>query len=225
MFLLVDKPKGLTSHDVVDRIRKITGEKRVGHGGTLDPNATGLLVVGVGRQATKKLGKIAKTTKKTYIAEVFLGEEKNTDDVEGIKIEKSKNKDQNFISRSKVLQVVKSFIGEQEQIPPVFSAIKIKGKKAYELAREGRKPKLAPRKITIYSIKLLNYQYPILKIRAEVSSGTYIRSLARDIGKKLGCGAYLRNLRRTKVGKFDIKEVVSLNELTGSNWKEHAILL
>lgn len=221
MFLLIDKPKGITSHDVVDKVRKVTGEKKVGHAGTLDPNATGLLIVGVGREATRKLGEIAKSTKKAYEAEIFLGEERDTDDAEGVTISKAKG----LLppGKNEVRKILLSFIGKQMQTPPAYSALKIKGRKAYELARRGEEIKLKLRKITVYSIKLIGYQYPILKIKTTVSSGTYIRALARDIGKKISCGAYLKDLRRTKIGKFDIKKAVVLEKLTEENLKKGII--
>lgn len=222
MLLLIDKPKGFTSHDVVNIVRRITGERRVGHGGTLDPNATGLLIIGVGRESTRKLGKISKNTRKSYVAEIILGEERDTDDAEGIKliVNSSKLKNKSKISKTKILNVLKSFLGEQNQTPPVYSAIKIKGKKAYELARKGKILNLKPRKVTIHSIKLLDYQYPTLKIECEVSSGTYIRAIARDMGRILGTGGYLKNLRRTKIGKYEIKNAVSISILTEENWKK-----
>ena len=210
MFLLIDKPKGITSHDVVDEVRKITAEKRVGHAGTLDPNATGLLIIGVGRDSTKHLGKIAKDTKKTYEAEIYLGEERDTDDSEGRVISKSKSK---RAGKSKVIEILRAFVGNQKQVPPAYSAIKIKGKKAYELARKGKKVDIKPREIVVYSIKVVDYKYPLLKIKTTVSSGTYIRALARDVGKRLGMGAYLKNLKRTKIGEFDLKEAVKLKDL------------
>ena len=218
MFLLIDKPKGITSHDVVDKIREITGERRVGHAGTLDPNATGLLIVGVGKEATKRLGKLAKDTKKTYEAEIYLGEERDTDDREGVVVKKAKG----VLPPAdiEIRLILATFFGSQEQIPPTFSAIKIKGKKAYELAREKKKVDLKPRRITVHSIKLVSYKYPVLKIKTTVSSGTYIRALARDIGKGLGMGAYLKNLRRTKIGEFDLKEAVNLKDLKKSDWKK-----
>lgn len=254
MFLFIDKPKGLTSHDVVDKVRKMVSPRspsslrssrlrriKVGHAGTLDPNATGLLIVGVGRESTKKLSEIAKD-KKTYRAEIYLGEERDTDDAKGETVEvpqqvrsshgaKSVRDDKvglnslPTLSKSQVEEVLRSFVGEQEQIPPAYSAIKIKGKKAYEIARKGGIPELSPRKITIHSIKLLEYEFPILKIETEVSSGTYIRALARDIGRKLGAGAYLKNLRRTKIGGYSLKESVSLEYLNKDNWKKFAINL
>lgn len=217
MILLIDKPKGITSHDVVHRVRKITGEKKVGHGGTLDPNATGLLIVGVGRESTKKLSEIAQNTKKTYEAEIVFGERRDTDDVEG------KVLSTNSVvkpTQEEVLQVVQSFLGEQEQMPPSYSAIKLNGKKAYQLARKGEIPELKPRKITIYEIKVDSYEYPVLKVTVTVSSGTYIRAIARDIGEKLGCGAFLQELRRTQIGEFSIKNATSLLELTNLPNKE-----
>jgi tRNA pseudouridine55 synthase len=217
MFLLIDKPKGMTSHDVIDSVRKITGERKVGHAGTLDPNATGLLIVAIGREATKKLGRIAKDTKKTYVAEIFLGEERETDDAEG-KILKQVQNDKGFTKKI-IKEILKSFEGKQEQIPPLYSAIKIKGRKAYELARKGKKVRLEPRKIMIHSIKLIDYKYPRLKIEVNVSAGTYIRALARDIGRKLGCGAYLKNLKRIRIGRFDIKNAVKLSKLENF-WQE-----
>lgn len=213
MFLLIDKPQGLTSHDVVDAVRTITGEHRVGHGGTLDPNASGLLVVGVGRESTRQLSEIAQHTKKTYEAKIFLGETRDTDDVEGKVLTQNT---QVIPSKEAVQEVLHEFTGEQMQMPPSYSAIKMKGKKAYELARAGKEVTLEPRKVTVYSIELVEYTYPFLKIIVEVSSGTYIRALARDIGKKLGTGAYLKELRRTKIGEFTIEQAKTLDELESS---------
>ncbi len=210
MLLLIDKPKGITSHDVVDQLRKITGERRVGHAGTLDPNATGLLIVGVGRESTKKLGEITKNTTKTYEAEITLGATSDTDDAEGKILS---NKVTKRLSDEDIKKILRQFEGEQMQIPPIYSAIKLKGKKAYELARKGKEVILEPRKITIHSIKLDEYNFPMLKITCEVSSGTYIRALARDIGKSLGTGAYLSELRRTKIGEFDIQNAQKLDKI------------
>lgn len=221
MFLLINKPKGITSHDVIYFVRKVTAEKKVGHAGTLDPNATGLLIVGVGRSSTKKLGWIAKDTKKTYEAEIFLGEERGTDDFEG-QIVSEKN---DFPAPDTTLlkKTLMSFKGKQKQMPPAYSALKIKGKKAYELARKGEKVTLKERDVIIHSIELLQYKYPVLKIKTTVSSGTYIRALARDIGKQLGCGAYLRNLKRTKIGDYNLTDAKDMNELTADNWNNFAI--
>ena len=209
MILLIDKPKGMTSADVVAIVKRTLHEK-VGHGGTLDPNATGLLIVGTGVD-TKKLGEITKNTNKTYEAEIFLGENRTTDDIEGEKIVRCY--DTKIPDLEEIKEVLPSFEGEQMQTPPQYSAIKTKGKKAYDLARRGNKVILTPRKVNIYSIKLVEFKYPVLKVTCEVSSGTYIRALARDIGEKLGTGAYLANLRRTKVGEYQVEKAISLQEV------------
>ncbi|MFC1710173.1 tRNA pseudouridine(55) synthase TruB [Patescibacteria group bacterium] len=222
MFLLIDKPKGITSHDVIDSIRKITGERKVGHAGTLDPNATGLLIVGVGRESTKRLGGLTNKTIKEYLAQVVLGEERDTEDMEGITITKYEGVKP---TEKEVKKTLLSFVGEYDQIPPLHSAIKIKGKKAYQLARKGEEPNLKSRRVEIVKIEYVDYKYPLLEFTCLVSSGTYIRSLARDVGKKLSTGAYLGNLRRTKVGKYSVDDAIPLLDLTKSNWKEEAITL
>lgn len=220
MFLLVDKGKGMTSHDVVDRIRKITGEKKVGHAGTLDPNATGLLIVGVKKDATKRLSEISGKNK-TYVAELFLGEERDTDDVEGKTVSK-KERNKTLLIKE-IRKALGSFRGEIEQVPPVYSAIKIQGRKAYELARKNKKVVLKARKIRVESIKILKYEFPVLELRLEVSKGTYIRSIARDLGRKLGIGAYLKNLRREKINGFDLKDAVKLEDLNQENYKKYLV--
>lgn len=220
MFLLVDKPKGITSHDVIDYLRKITGERRIGHAGTLDPNATGLLIVGISRESTKHLGSITKDTAKTYIADILLGATSDTDDSEGVI---SNSNSDLKPEKSDIEKVIKNFLGEQDQIPPIYSAIKMQGKKAYEVARKGQNIELAARKVVIHSIKLLNFNYPNLQMECEVSAGTYIRSLARDIGEKLGTGGYLKELRRTKIGEYKIESAVELDKLTRDNYKDYLI--
>lgn len=207
--LLINKPRGITSHDVVDEVRRITGVKKVGHGGTLDPLAEGLLVVGVGREDTKKLGEITKNYPKTYQATIRLGATSTTDDKEG-RITRLAAEPP---SEEKIQETVNSFRGKIMQTPPAFSAIKLKGKKAYEVARKGEVPELKEREIAIYRIKILGYSRPFLKVETEVSGGTYIRALARDIGKKLDVGAYLENLKRIKIGRFSLENAVSLEAL------------
>lgn len=210
MILNVYKPPGPTSHDIVDEIRKITGEKKVGHAGTLDPFADGVLIVLVRKEATRRQKEFMGMDK-TYIATLRLGATSTTDDVNGeIKNIKLKIKNNNL--KLKIIKILKSFIGETEQIPPAYSAKKIKGRKAYELAREGKTPKLKPKRIKIYEIKLLWYRWPYLKIRVRCSSGTYIRALASDIGRKLGCGAYLERLTRTAIGNFTINNSLKLGD-------------
>ena len=219
MFLLIDKPKGMTSHDVVDEVRKVTGQKKVGHAGTLDPNATGLLIVAVGRESTKKLGGLLKKDK-VYEAQLILGETRDTDDVEGKILEKIEVN--NPPTTEEVKKVLKSFIGKQKQAPSIYSAIKVKGKKAYELAREGKKVELELRDIEIFEIHLLKYEFPTLKINIKVSSGTYIRSLARDVGEKLESGAYLKELRRTQIGFYSVEDAVQLKSLDNKMYRKRA---
>lgn len=207
--MLIDKPSGFTSHDVVNVVRKKTGEKRVGHAGTLDPMATGLLIVGIGK-ATKELGKLIGLDK-TYKAEITLGAESTTDDKEGIINELRTDNHHSRIPDTKdVESALRKFTGKIEQIPPAFSALKINGERAYKKARRGEKVFLKPRPVTVYSIKLIDYQFPALKIETEVSSGTYIRALARDIGKELGCGGYLSALTRTRIGEFYLSDATDL---------------
>src|SRR5581483_5550688 len=159
MILLIDKPKGWTSHDVVAKVRNILHEKKVGHAGTLDPNATGLLVVGTGPD-TKKLGEITKNTNKTYEGELILGKTSTTDDVDG---EITVFNDQKIPTENEIKEVLKSFTGEIEQIPPAYSAIKIHGKKSYNLARKNKAVNLPPRKVSIFNITLDYYKYPKVK--------------------------------------------------------------
>lgn len=212
--LLLNKPKGITSHDVVYKARKATGVKKVGHGGTLDPNASGLLIVGVGREATKKLGEITKNTNKSYRAEITVGEERDTDDIEG---QVTRKKDIDHLSDEKITEALNSFLGKQKQKPPIYSAIKKGGRKAYELARKGKKVELGERDIEVFEAKLISYNHPLISVDFKVSSGTYIRALARDIGRALGGAAYLSNLVRTQIGEYDLKDAISLDEL--EKWK------
>lgn len=203
------KPKGPTSHDVVNQVRKATGIKKVGHGGTLDPLAEGVLVIAVGRESTKQIDSIVKTEKE-YIAKIKLGEISTTDDEEGDKevVEVVKKS-----SKKEIEKVLGKFIGEVEQVPPIYSAIKIKGRPAYKAARKGQEIKLEPRKVLIKEIEMINYDYPFLEIRVVCGPGTYIRSLARDIGKDLGTGAYLAELKRTRVGDYKIEDAITPQEI------------
>ncbi len=210
--LLIDKPIGWTSHDVVAKVRGLlkaqTGGKiKVGHTGTLDPVATGLLVLVVGSY-TKQAGEFSKLDK-TYVAELTLGSVSTTADSEGEITPKSTSKP----GEAETQTALDKFIGEIEQTPPKFSAIKVDGQRAYKLARAGKEVQMEPRQIKIYSIKNVKYDYPKLSFETEVSSGTYIRSLAQDIGTELGTGAYLSALCRTKVGKLDIKNAQKIGEL------------
>lgn len=224
--LLIDKPPGLTSHDVVDEIRKLTGVKKVGHAGTLDPAATGLLVVLVGRSATRLSDKL-RGTKKTYILQMKLGITTDTLDLDGEIIHKlPSDSPKLYISKDQFETVVNSFHGTYQQQVPWFSAVKVDGKKLYELARSSNiknhginPPK---RKITIHGIKLLDFQigkdkYPSATIETTVSSGTYTRAIVRDIGQKLDVPTVQTSLRRIQQGKFSIEQANSLKEITTNN--------
>jgi tRNA pseudouridine55 synthase len=221
-YLLVDKPAGWTSHDVVAKIRGIlkkeTGQKvKVGHTGTLDPFATGLLVIVVGSY-TKRAAEFSKLDK-TYEAEVTLGATSTTGDPEGEitgNEEWGTNNEGEGPTPQLVQDVLKSFVEEIEQTPHAFSAIKVEGQRAYKLARAGKEVVLEPRKVTIHSIENVEYDYPKLKFTARVSSGTYIRSLAEDIGQKLGTGAYLSVLRRTNVGKHSLGNALKVKDFDRS---------
>lgn len=211
--LLVDKPAGWTSHDVVAKVRSIlrqaTGEKiKIGHVGTLDPAATGLLVLVLGAY-TKRAGELSKLDK-TYVSEVTLGKTSPTGDGEGEISAQSTRQP----SLSEIDQVLASFVGKIEQKPPAYSAIKVAGQRAYKLARAGKIPQLEPRQITIYEISNVNYSYPQLSFTAKVSSGTYMRSLAIDIGEKLGTGAYLSALCRTSIADYRLQNALEISDLT-----------
>lgn len=214
--ILVDKEKGWTSHDVVAKVRNILqkefGSKiKVGHTGTLDPLATGLLVLVVGSYC--KTAQEFSKLDKTYEVTMKLGETSTTADDEGEKTSVSDKKP----TGEQVKQAINSFTGEIVQTPPAYSAIKVGGQRAYKLARAGKDVKLEPRKVKIYEITKLKYDYPKVSFTAEVSSGTYVRSLVEDIGKKLGTGAYMSDLRRTKVGNFDIENARLVGKIDSSS--------
>ena len=202
--LLIDKPPDMTSFGVVARLRRVLSKQegkkvKVGHTGTLDPFATGLMIIVTGQMCRRAM----EFTKldKWYEAEIILGTESTTGDPEGeLSRVSSKKPDEGEIK-----QVLQKFTGKIEQTPPAFSAVKVNGRRAYQLAREGKEVDIPKRTITIYALELIGYDYPVLKLRAHVSSGTYIRSLAADIGKELKTGAYCQNLRRIKIADYDVK--------------------
>ncbi|MDO8574059.1 MAG: tRNA pseudouridine(55) synthase TruB [bacterium] len=209
MIFAIYKPKGPTSNFIVQKIKKITGIKKVGHAGTLDPLAKGVLVIGVGRASTKKLSQVV-AKEKEYLATIKLGLKSTTDDEEGIKekitvLERPNKKD--------IQKVIKKFEGEILQVPPIYSAIKIKGKEAYKLARKGQEVQLKPRKVKVKKITLQDYKWPYFKIRVVTGPGVYIRSLARDIGQNLKTGGYLSNLERTRVGKFNRDNALNFTQV------------
>ncbi len=205
--IIFNKPKTLTSNDVVEYFKKLT-KKKVGHGGTLDPMAQGLLILGVGKY-TKELSKFLKESRKTYLAKITLGYKSDTYDAQG-KIEKTGFE---LPKKEVVEKELKNFIGEIWQKPPLYSAIKIKGKPAYKYIREGKKIETQPRKVKIYDLKMVSYLKGDIEILVEVSSGAYIRSLANDLGENLGCGGYLKELVRTKINEFEIDKALTFGDL------------
>lgn len=196
------KPKGITSFDVIFRLRKQTGIKKIGHAGTLDPLASGVLVVAIGREYTKKLQQLTGLDKE-YEAQITLGKVSTTDDDEGEKIQCIVQHQPNS---DEVKQAISIFVGQINQTPPVFSAIKVNGTPAHRRVRRGQTVELQPRKVEIFDIKFLSYQWPVLSIKVHCGKGVYIRSLARDIGAKLKVGGYLSGLVRTRVGEYGIED-------------------
>lgn len=214
--LIINKPKGFTSHDVVNILRKALNTKKIGHTGTLDPNATGVLPILIGKAT--KISKYLIEHNKTYIATISLGEKTDTGDEQGNIIEK----DLNFqnISCKQIGDVLKTFIGKQKQIPPIYSAIKINGKKAYEYARKGQTVELEPRNIEIYSIDLIKIENNEITFEVSCSKGTYIRTLCEDIAKKLGTIGYMKELTRTNVNEFKLENAVTIDEI-----KENSLIV
>ena len=217
--ILVDKPQGWTSFDVVAKIRgdlrRITGNKKikVGHAGTLDPMATGLLIVLVGIMTKQQDSYMKKD--KVYEAEVTLGARSDTDDAEGVVVSTGYEVRGTKIEIEKQIEeALRSFIGEIEQMPPQYSAIKLSGQKAYDIARRGETAELKVRKVTIYSIENIDVRNNKISFKCRVSSGTYIRSIARDLGESLGCGGYLSSLRRTSIGDYDVAKALAVSQLT-----------
>lgn len=216
--IVVNKPTGITSHDVVSCVRRKFKMRRVGHAGTLDPLATGVLVMLLGK-STKLFNKF-EAFDKAYKATLILGTKTTTADIEGEVIQQVPY---DSLTRKQVEDVFKEFIGEIQQTPPMVSAIKIKGKRLYQLARKGIEVKRTPRKVNIKTLKLLEFDLPKVKFYLECSKGTYVRKLAEDVGERLGCAACICEIERTQVGPFAIDKAVTLEELNEShleNWQE-----
>jgi len=203
--LLVDKPEGMTSHDVVDRVRHKLKMKRIGHAGTLDPNATGLLIILVGKAT--KLSQFLMGLDKTYEGVITLGVETTTQDVEG---EIVAEKPVPELSEDQVKEFMKEFVGDQYQTPPMFSAKKLDGVPLYKLARKGKTVEREPRFIHVASFKLDKWESPDIEFTLSCSKGTYVRTVANDLGGKIGCGAYLKELRRTDIERFRIEDSIEL---------------
>lgn len=202
--LNVYKEKGYTSHDVVAKLRKIVGQKKIGHTGTLDPEAEGVLPVCLGRAT--KLCDLLTDKKKTYRAEMLLGQITDTQDTTGTILETREV----AVTEEQVIEAVKSFEGDYAQIPPMYSALKVDGKKLYELAREGKSVERKPRQVTIFKISVESMEMPRVTMKVTCSKGTYIRTLCQDIGEKLGCGACMESLLRENVSGFDWKDSLKL---------------
>jgi tRNA pseudouridine55 synthase len=206
--LIINKPQGYTSHDIVNIVKKALNTPKVGHTGTLDPNATGVLPILIGKAT--KVSKYLIEHNKTYVAELALGEKSSTGDTEGEIIEK---KEVPLLNEEQIKQVLKSFEGKQMQTPPIYSSIKINGKKAYEYARKGQNIQLEPRPIEIMKISFIKFENNVLKYEVQCSKGTYIRVLCEDIAERLGTVGLMKNLCRTRVNEFDIEDSCKIEQI------------
>lgn len=205
--IIIDKEPGFTSHDVVAKMRGICGQKKIGHTGTLDPMATGVLPVCLG--SGTRLCDLLADRDKEYVTELLLGAATDTQDLTGrVLAEKPVEAD-----ADQVRTVCESFLGDYEQVPPMYSALKVDGKRLYELARAGREVERKARTVKITELEILECSLPVVRMRVVCSKGTYIRTLCADIGRKLGCGGTMKSLRRTRVGKFKLEGAMTLNEL------------
>ena len=220
--LVVDKPTGMTSHDVVAIIRKGTGFRRIGHTGTLDPRASGVLVILIGPAV--RLSEYLVCDKKGYEATIRFGAVSDTYDGDGSVIQTGHNIPED---EEEIMDAMQAFTGDIVQVPPAYSAIKVNGRKAYDMARKGEKVELQPRNVTIHSFDFIEYNPPELIADIVCSSGTYIRSIAHDLGQNLGCGAYLSALKRTMSGRFNLRDAVPLSTLQKSfetgTWYQYLI--
>lgn len=207
--LLIDKPSGITSHDVVDDIRKKTGMRRIGHTGTLDPNATGLLILCLGKAT--KLSEYFIALDKTYEGKMRLGMVSDSHDIDGNII---KENEVGNISKKEIRKYLSNFIGEIEQIPPMVSAIKIGGKRLYKMAKEGITIEREPRKVKIHEFEIIKIDLPNIWFRVSCSRGTYVRTLCHDFGEKIGCGAILTALKRTKIGNYTVEKAIPLESIS-----------
>ena len=207
-FLNIDKPRGMTSTDVVRRVKRAARMRRgVGHGGTLDPIATGVLIIGVGK-ATRLMDRILDGSKE-YVAEIELGASTDTYDADG---EVVSERDASGVSRADVETALTAFLGEIEQVPPMYSALKRNGKRLYELARQGIEVERKPRRVVVNDISLDDWRPPVAVVRVECGSGFYVRSLAHDLGESLGCGGHMRALIRSRVGPFRLEDALMLDD-------------
>jgi len=218
--LIIDKPSGMTSHDVVDRVRRKLHMKRIGHAGTLDPMATGLLIMLVGKAT--KLSQYLMSLGKVYEGEITLGVSTNTYDADGETVEE---KAVPSIDHAMAQKKLNEFLGDQYQIPPMFSAIKIKGQPLYKMARKGQEVEREPRFIRVSEFEATSFESPVIGFRLACSKGTYVRSLAHDLGERLTCGAHLSSLRRTASDQFKVEQGATLDAFEAMSRPEIADLL
>ena len=214
--IVIDKEPGFTSHDVVAKMRGICGQRKIGHTGTLDPMATGVLPVCLG-SATKLCDMLADRDKE-YVAELLLGVETDTQDVTGQVLARCPVE----VQESQVRSVAASFVGEYRQVPPMYSALKVNGKKLCDLARAGKEVERKARPVQIYELEILECSLPVVRMLVVCSKGTYIRTLCADMGERLACGGTMQSLRRTRVGMFSLEDVCTLGEL--QRWKDEDVL-
>jgi len=209
--LLINKPVGISSAQVGNVLKRTLNIKKIGHAGTLDKEASGLLIFGLGK-GTKKLSLFQKMPK-TYKVKVKLGIKTDTDDLSGKIIEEKPIKG---IDRLKVEKTLKQFLGKKPQVPPIYSAVKLQGKPAYKLARKGEKPELKPKEVELFSFEILEFKLPCLTLIIKTSKGFYVRSLVRDLGEELGCGATVAELIRTQIGPYSLSQAKTLSEISPS---------
>jgi tRNA pseudouridine55 synthase len=208
--LIINKEAGYTSHDVVAKLRGITKQKKIGHTGTLDPDATGVLPICFGKAT--KVSELLTNKEKVYVTTLLLGRSSDTQDSSGKIISEGLTA---HLTEDEVKSCIKEFIGELSQVPPMYSALKVNGKKLYELAREGKEVDRKPRNIVVQEINILWMDLPRVKMEIKCSKGTYIRTLCHDIGEKLGCGGLMEDLVRTKVGDYTIENSITIDEFAG----------
>jgi tRNA pseudouridine55 synthase len=207
--LLIDKPAGISSAQVGNLLKKALNIKKIGHAGTLDKEASGLLIFGIDK-GTKKLSFFQKLPK-TYKVKIKLGVKTDTDDLSGKIIEE---KQVSGLTRSRIEKALKEFLGQKPQIPPLYSAVKLQGKPAYQLARKGEKIELKPKLVELFSFEILEFELPYLILILKTSKGFYVRSLVRDLGEKLGCGATVAELIRTRIGPYSLSQAKTLSEIS-----------
>ncbi len=210
--LNVDKPRGMTSRQVVDHVQQLVRPEKAGHAGTLDPLATGVLIVCVG-PATRLITRVQQGRKR-YVGRFLLGQRSDTDDTDGEVVEGG---DWSSVTRQSLEQTLPEFLGTIQQTPPRISAVKVAGHRAYKLARRGEAVELAPRPVEVFSLRISLFEPPEFELEIECGSGTYVRSIGRDMGERLGCGAVMSALRRTAIGRFEVADAVSLGSLNATS--------